>query len=320
MTDKQYSVRAPARLHLGFLDSQRDSGRRFGGLGLCISDLATHLTVKRSLDVAVNGRSDDLRSVAVSRLLAHLGIDGGVDMTIHEATPAHAGLGSGTQFSLAMGVAISRLYGLQISIPEIASLTERGARSGIGIGAFSKGGFLVDGGRGDGTVVPPITSRYDFPEAWRVLLVLDDSINGVNGHTERVIFEQLPPWDEALSGRICYLVLMGVLPALAERDCAGFGAAITEIQNLMGEYFSEAQNGCYASQRVAKVMAWLLEEGGAMGVGQSSWGPTGFAIYADADVAEQAMLATTKRWAHQSGLKFCVCQGRNTGADEGWES
>ena len=100
---------------------------------------------------------------------------------IHEEIPEHAGLGSGTQLSLAIGMAISRLYGSQKSIREVAALMKRGARSGIGVGGFSKGGFLVDGGRGESTEVPPIVSHSYFPEEWRVLLVFDKNVEGING-------------------------------------------------------------------------------------------------------------------------------------------
>ena len=49
--------------------------------------------------------------------------------------------------ALAVGTAISKLYQLPLGLREIAALTERGARSGIGIGAFAQGGLIVDGGR-----------------------------------------------------------------------------------------------------------------------------------------------------------------------------
>ena len=41
-------VRAPARLHLGFLDLAGDLGRRFGSIGLSIEGYATRLTMTRA--------------------------------------------------------------------------------------------------------------------------------------------------------------------------------------------------------------------------------------------------------------------------------
>ena len=83
---------------------------------------------------------------------------------------------------------------------------------------------------------------------------------------EKEIFDELPPMSEEVSGRICRLVLMQVLPALAEKNCSKFGSAITEIQTLVGEHFSDAQNGHYSSQRVAEIMHWLSDRG-ATGIG-----------------------------------------------------
>ena len=70
---------------------------------------------------------------------------------------------------------------------------------------------------------------------------------------------------------------MGVMPALVERDFAAFGAAVTAIQTLVGDHFAPAQGGVFTSKRV-EALARRLVEAGAVGIGQSSWGPTGFAF------------------------------------------
>ncbi len=308
------SVKAPARLHLGFLDMHGGLGRQFGSLGLCLSDISTHITAKKSDDIVIHGPSSQRGTEYVSRIFNALKIQGGVNITIHEAIPEHAGLGSGTQLALAIGIAIAKLYGAKKSIREVAALMKRGARSGIGIGAFSRGGFLVDGGRGELTEVPPIVSHNYFPDEWRILLVFDNNVEGISGSPEKQIFKELSPMKEAVSARICRLVLMQLLPALQEKNCAGFGAAITEIQSLVGEHFSDAQNGHYSSQQVSEVMHWMLAQG-ASGIGQSSWGPTGFAIYANELEAYQTLQAARKKWQNQTNLDFSLCSARNTMAE-----
>ena len=107
---------------------------------------------------------------------------------------------------------------------------------------------------------------------------------------------------------------MQLLPALAEKNCAKFGAAITEIQKMVGEHFSEAQNGHYSSLQVADIMRWVLLHGAA-GVGQSSWGPTGFAVYANELKAYQTLQLLRKKWRNKKNLDFCICTARNTMAD-----
>ncbi len=66
--------------------------------------------------------------------------------------------------ALAVGAAINRFYGLGLSVREIAQLSDRGARSGIGIGIFEKGGVIVDGGRGPNTATPPVIAQMAVPE------------------------------------------------------------------------------------------------------------------------------------------------------------
>ena len=305
------SVIAPARLHLGFLDMHGGLNRQFGSLGLSLTEIFTHLTAKKSDDIVILGPSSNRGTEYVSRILRALKITSGVEITIQDAIPEHAGLGSGTQLSLAMGIAIARLYGHQKSVREIATLMKRGARSGIGIGAFAMGGFLVDGGKGTSTEIPPIISHSYFPEEWRILLVFDRNLDGINGKPEKQIFNDLPPMAEGVSSRICRLVLMQVLPALAEKNCVEFGAAITEIQTMVGEHFSNAQKGHYSSQQVAEIMQWLLTHG-ATGIGQSSWGPTGFAIFPNELEAYSALHAARKNWQKDKNLDFCICTARNT--------
>ncbi len=107
---------------------------------------------------------------------------------------------------------------------------------------------------------------------------------------------------------------MQVLPALAEKNCVEFGAAITEIQTMVGEHFSNAQKGHYTSQQVAEIMQWLLTHG-ATGIGQSSWGPTGFAIFPNELEAYSALQAARKNWQKDKNLDFCLCTARNTMAE-----
>jgi len=308
------SVIAPARLHLGFVDMHGGLGRSFGSLGLCLADIVTHVIAFQSTDVIIQGPSSNRASVYAGRMLEYLGIKQGVEISILEAIPEHAGLGSGTQLSLAVGTAIARLYDKGITTREIAHVMERGARSGIGVGTFSQGGFLVDGGRGDTTEVPPIISHLDFPEAWRILLVFDQEMQGINGLREKEAFEQLPPMDKRTTESLCRLTLMQVLPALVEEDCQRFGSAITEIQQHVGDHFAVVQGGRYCSQYVAEVLTWLTRQG-ATGIGQSSWGPTGFAIFANETQAYQALKQARDRWQTESRLAFGICRANNTKAE-----
>jgi len=305
------SVHAPARLHLGFLDMHGGYGRKFGSLGLSISEIETALTAEYADDINITGPSSKRAENYAEQVLSHFGIDGGVKMSINSAIPEHSGLGSGTQLSLAVASAITNLYELPEQQPDhLAAMLHRGARSGIGIGTFMHGGFIVDGGRGENTEVPPVISHMLFPEHWRVVLIFDDKAEGINGVPERRIFNTLSPMDEVTSGLLCRLTLMQALPALRENDCAKFGDAITRIQNIVGDYFASAQGGRYTSSFLKPILEAMGDEG-ATGIGQSSWGPTGFAIFPDEPMAFQALKKARDEWQSESRLRFVMSKACN---------
>jgi beta-RFAP synthase len=136
----------------------------------------------------------------------------------------------------------------------------------------------------------------------------------LHGEHETAAFQALPAFPETLAGHLCRLVLMQALPALAEREIDGFGKAIGEIQRITGDYFAPAQGGRFASPAVAEALAWF-ESQGIAGVGQSSWGPTGFAIVAGDVRATEVARNAQSRWGDAGALQFLVCGGRNSGGD-----
>ena len=71
-----------------------------------------------------------------------------------------------------------------------------------------------------------------------------------------------------------------------EADIATFGSALTEIQTIIGSHFAAAQGGLWTSPAVGRI-AQQLKAAGAYGIGQSSWGPTGFAFAASKEIADR---------------------------------
>ena len=308
------TVTVPARLHLGFLDLNGRLGRRFGSIGLAISDLRTGITIRRTKRSEVAGpESDRVREYLqiMERLLA---LGGGHGVNISEVVPAHAGLGSGTQLALAVAAGVRRLHNLPLDVESDALQLGRGMRSGVGIGLFSRGGLVVDGGRGNEPRPAPIVSHLHFPDRWRVLVILDPKLRGMHGPDELAAFAALPPMPDADADHICRLILMQALPAVAEHDLANFGAAIRELQVRLGDYFAPAQGGSrFTSGDVAAVLD-TLDGAGAFGIGQSSWGPTGFAFAPSAEEAAR-LAAITRRHPSARGLDIRVCKGLNRGAE-----
>jgi beta-ribofuranosylaminobenzene 5'-phosphate synthase len=304
-------VRAPARLHLGFLDMNGSLGRRFGSIGLAIDRPATRLTVKPADTKGASGAE----SARVLKLLQMYALSGrsNYSVDVEEAIPAHAGLGSGTQLALAVGSAIARLEGRELGANDIAGAGERGTRSGIGVAAFYGGGFLIDGGRGERDRVPPLTLRSEFPEDWRVLLILDPDRAGVSGEAEKKAFEALPAFAESAAAHICHLVLMKLVPGLKEQDINAFGEALTEIQAIVGSHFAGKQGGSQWTSPTVGRLARRMQEMGAVGIGQSSWGPTGFA-FVDGDEAAVRLYHSLVEEAKSDGAELVIARGRNSGA------
>jgi beta-RFAP synthase len=129
---------------------------------------------------------------------------------------------------------------------------------------------------------------------------------GISGKKEQQVFDVLPTPPATLAEKISRLLLMKLLPALVESDITPFGQALTEIQRLVGDSFATVQGSRYANVVSGQLVDFSLSHGAA-GAGQSSWGPT---IYALVKGKSQALqLETDGREylaAHGGGQTFCA--------------
>src|SRR5437588_4706622 len=141
------TVAVPARLHLGFLDLDGGLGRRFGSIGVAISELQTRVAIERAAATEISGPVSDRVERYLDMMRRELGLARGHRVETLDAVPAHAGLGSGTQLALAVAAAVRWLHGLPLDVAADAIRLDRGARSGAGVGLFHHGGLVLDGGR-----------------------------------------------------------------------------------------------------------------------------------------------------------------------------
>ena len=311
--NQNVTVRTPARLHLGFVDLGGALGRKFISAGVAIDGFGTEIRVRASDKFESAGPNKERALDYARTLYEKWNLDGGCKIEVLSSIPQHSGLGSGTQLALSVGAGIAKLFDIEIDPLGLADMLGRGARSGIGVAAFVQGGLIVDGGRGKHSRVPPTIVRHPFPEAWRVLLVLDQSDSGLHGTSESDAFSTLPRFSDQCAGFLSRQVLARLLPGLIEGDINEFGLGVREIQQRVGDYFAPAQGGRYTSAAVAEVIEYLITEN-IPGVGQSSWGPTGFAFF-DSDTAAHSMLRELQaRFSHLPQLGFKVVNGNNSGA------
>jgi beta-RFAP synthase len=224
----------------------------------------------------------------------------------------HTGLGTGTQLGLAVARALALACGPELQAEELARRVGRGQRSALGVHGFRAGGFLVEAGHGSRAGVAPLVARANFPGAWRAVLVLPAVGEGLHGPPEARAFRELPAPDPARTDALCRLVLLGMLPALAEGDCGAFGEALYDFNRRAGEFFRPAQGGVYANAAAARQVEFLRRQGVA-GAGQSSWGPAVFAVVPDADWAEDVARRLRQEFT-LAEAEVVVAHGYNCGA------
>ena len=314
-------VRAGGRLHFGFRNLSTSRDRLFGAIGVAIDVPRTVVSAERSSAVDC---PDPSAAPAVRRAVEHLGVPGAA-VRVEEALPRHVGLGSGTQLALAAYAAIARAYGRDPDPREAAPALDRGRRSGVGVAAFERGGFVMDAGHPTSRVpaggaptgewsVPAIEARRGLPTDWRFLLVLPEASRGRSGGPEdasmRAVAASADPGHAEEIGR---LVRDRLLPAIEDGDVATFGRAVGEIGHLNGRWYAAEQGGIHRSPADAVVQA-LADHPAVFGADQSSWGP---AVYGVTDATREVAAREAGR-AALDAAGHCgtvlVARPRNDGA------
>lgn len=299
---------------MGFIDLSGSLGRHFGSIGVALNEISTRLSISTHSELLITGPLSERAEKCTKLLCNELNVSDQLFIDIEDAIPEHVGLGSGTQMALAIGSALNAFYELGLSVRDIAQLTERGMRSGIGIGVFEQGGLVVDGGRGEQTQTPPVISHMDIPDSWRFILAFDKRGQGLHGNQEIKAFKELPTFPQQEAARLCYLLMMQGLPAVAENNIELFGHVISQLQRSVGDHFASVQGGVFTSPEVAETMAWL-EQQGAVAIGQTSWGPTGFCAVDGEQKAQNLVNEMQNKFTHFKQLSFAVASARNSGGD-----
>ncbi len=290
-------VTAPSRLHFGLFALPAEGvthwpgaegqsahpARHFGGVGLMIDQPGVQVMVRRAAAWSASGPSAKRALAFGKRFVASLPEDqrrACFEIIVEHCAPEHVGLGTGTQLAMAVARALALATDhADRSTADLACRVGRGLRSSLGIHGFEQGGLLVEGGKTAESAIAPLVARQPFPDDWQVLLILTRGQQGTHGAEEREAFAQLAQRKRDLrrTETLCRLTLLGLLPALAERDLPAFGEALYEFNRRAGEWFHPWQGGLYADALTEARIA-ALRRNGIRGVGQSSWGPTVFAV------------------------------------------
>jgi len=282
----QVNVKTPSRIHITLIDLNASIGRMDGGIGLALEEPSIEIKAERNSDVTAEGALGDRALDAAKKTLSYLGENSGVKIRIKRAYSQHIGLGSGTQIALATSKAICELYDRDLSTVEMAEIIGRGGTSGIGIGAFDGGGFILDGGHStrdkkdflpssaSNAPPPPELARYEFPD-WKVVIVIPKSNIEIHGGREVNIFQAHCPISLNEVREVSHIVLMKILPSIVEKDIDGFGEGIGAIQNVG---FKKIEVDLQ-SKGIKDLMAKCSKH--APAVGLSSFGPAVYCITED---------------------------------------
>lgn len=291
MNPRRVIVEAASRLHFGLLAPCAMASRQFGGVGAMVQPPALRVRIEPATDGArafsAMGPLAERAQQAIERVRA-AGWPAEVEPPTVEIVTAprpHTGLGTGTQLGLSV-VAGLRAYARlpELSPAELARLAGRGERSAIGVHGFFAGGLLVDAGKRDATSLAPLVARMALPSEWRFVLITPEHEQGLSGAEERAAFQQLVEAPAASVDRLCRLVLLGILPAVVERDFRALSERLYEFGREAGSLFALVQRGVFATEMVAARVEYIRRLG-VRGVGQSSWGPTVFALAESQDHA-----------------------------------
>ena len=315
------TVEMGARLHVGFRNLALAHERLYGGVGVALDRPRVVVEAEPAPTVDCD---DDALEPFVHDAVDALSVSG-ARVTVRERFDRHVGLGSGTQFALAVLVAVARAHDRGVEPRAVAPELGRGGRSGVGVATFESGGFVADAGHpserfttdppaaGSWSVPQPI-ARHDLPDSWRFVLVTPDASAGTSGRPEdqtmRSVVERADP---GIADDIAHLLVDRLLPAVAGGDLAAFGSAVSRMGRLNGAWYADEQGGVYRPPAGA-LIEHMRDSRAIVGAGQSSWGPTvyGLTRKADSDVALEAAREALES-AGRSGSVRLVAP-RNEGA------
>jgi len=289
-------VSAPARLHLGDIDPFGIG--RFGYASiLALNEPRIIIEASKNDAIEVAGIETEGSRDYVERTISEFNLPG-AEIDILSMIPRHCGFGSTTQLALSIGRAVTKAYGIDTDVVDLAKALKRTSTGGLY--TFQHGGFVVAGGlkieRGElifnrkQVLFPPLICRYDFPDEWRFLVIKPHMVpKSPNGNVEEEAFKKLhserPPL--ALTYEAYFTLMAQLIPSILEQNAKSFGEALTKIQLLVGQMYQPVQGNVFNP-----ASAWIipiLRRNKALGIGQSSWGPIVYAFIENEDKGKDLM-------------------------------
>ncbi len=295
MSSRRLIVTAPSRLHFGLIGGQGGGG--LGGAGLMIDQPATSIEFTDSARLVLEFPETPraMQTIVAWHSMMAARSDGAfparvdelpVRITWLQGPRPHTGLGSGTQMALSIAAGLCRWFlPNQPWGPQDVPAFGRRARSAVGSHGFFGGGFVVDAGKRSSHSLGELAKRIQLPTDWRIALVCPIEQVGLSGQKEEDLFGVLQPFPAAESRDLADLLFNEVVPSAEQGDFDRFSRALHDYGYRAGLAFGNFQSGPFHSDSIQSIVQYLCDAG-IQGVGQSSWGPTVYAVVATADRAE----------------------------------
>lgn len=253
-----------------------------------VAEPRLRLVVRRAKSFSCTGQHSRRAALIAEKVAARwLGALPPCELTVERAPHEHVGLGLGTQLTLAVGVALTRFGGKgdPPTPSQMSAELGRAMRSSIGTHGFLQGGLIVEAGHAPAEPCGPLVARAALPESWRVVLIIQRGSGDMSGEREAKAFNNLPPVPRKTTDRLTSEVLLEMLPAVRGGDFDAFAESVYRFGRTAGGCFAAVQGGPYA--REAAPLVARLRELGVAGVGQSSWGPSVFALAMNDETARR---------------------------------
>ena len=315
MRPRRIEIDAPSRLHFGMLSFGQRAGRQFGGAGVMVARPALRLRISSSEKLEAHGPSA-ARAIQFARRVARsLGLaeEPRCRIEVLASPPEHVGLGSGTQLGMAVAAGVAQFCtGRMPTAVELAQAVGRGVRSAVGVHGFAHGGLIYEAGKTSDEEISPMVDRIALPEEWRFVLLRPAGQKGLSGDREREAFKNLPPVDCQTTDELRCEIESRLLPAAAAGCFETFSESLYRFGTKAGNCFAAYQGGPFAGPRLAELVE-VIRSLGVVGVGQSSWGPTLFALLADEDQASTFVQRFSALPAAK-GLHVTITPAANRGA------
>jgi len=123
--------------------------------------------------------------------------------------------------------------------------------------------------------------RIPFPRELAVLIVIPKVSYRVPELSEPDVKSKTLLSSERTDRFSCKLAryaLSYIIRGLVNSDYTLFGKGVNMLQDLIGDFFSSIQGGRYATHQTERAVE-ILRDLGALGSGQSSWGPLAYGFF-----------------------------------------